>query len=94
MRFWILIFSVVYCEEKNENFEPKEVFNSTKSMDPKIFNSTVYMSTLAEKAMKSIRYYIEVGWNFSPITWSSFDILGYGGYANPVYFAEIRGIGG
>lgn len=75
MRFWILIFSVVYCEEKNENFEPKEVFNSTKSMDPKIFNSTVYMSTLAEKAMKSIRYYIEVGWNFSPITWSSFDIF-------------------
>ena len=58
MRFWILIFSVVYCDEKNENFDSKEVFNST-----------VYMSTLAEKAMKSIRYYIEVCWNFTRITW-------------------------
>merc|ERR1711917_109876 len=36
------------CDEKNENFDSKEVFSST-----------VYMSTLAEKAMKSIRYYIE-----------------------------------
>ena len=57
MRFWILIFSVVYCEEKNEKFDSKEVFNST-----------LYMSTLAEKAMKSIRYYIEVCGNFTRVT--------------------------
>jgi len=45
MRFWILILSVVYCQEKIDSKQ--------------VFNSTIYMSTLAEKAMKSIRYYIE-----------------------------------
>ena len=46
MRFWVLILSMVYCEEKIDSKQ--------------VFNSTIYMSTLAEKAMKSIRYYIEV----------------------------------
>ena len=51
MRFWILILSVVYCQEKIDSKQ--------------VFNSTIYMSTLAEKAMKSIRYYIEVSQNFT-----------------------------
>ena len=79
MRFWILILSVVYCQEKIDSKQ--------------VFNSTIYMSTLAEKAMKSIRYYIEVSRNFTwsrdPPTQTNSHFSGYGEYGNLIDFAEI-----
>merc|ERR1711970_276996 len=55
MKFWILIFGLVYCDEKTESSGKFLEKFSGKA----VFNSTLYMSTLAEQAMRSIRYYIE-----------------------------------